>query len=97
MRGQIEAGVNGTKCASRGLAGHHDRDIALRGTLGNGADVDRSGAKCFEHRRCDTRIAGHAIAHHRENRQVGIHFDRLDLAARQLAVEGRAHHAHGTL
>ncbi len=71
----------------------HHRDIALRGTLGDGAHVDSCFAQRRKHLGGDPGRAGHAVADDSENGEAAIDLDALDLPLAQLAVERTAHHA----
>src|ERR1700748_892591 len=66
---------------------HHDRDVPLRGALSYCAHVDVRGAEGVEHLARDTGRTGHPITDYREDGQVRIDVDVLDLPFLQLALE----------
>ena len=88
VRRQVEPGVHRAQRAGGVAPLDHGGDVALGGALGDRAHVDAGGAERSEHLGRDARGAGHAIAHHREDRQVRVDVDALDLAVLELALEG---------
>ena len=91
VRRQVQPGVHRAQRAHGTAAVDHRGDVALGCALGDGAHVDPRHAERGEQLRRHARRAGHAVADHREDRQVGIDVDALDLAAFELALEGAAH------
>ena len=91
VRRQVEGRVHGAQRA-RGLPGvDHDRDVALGGALGDGADVDRGIGERREELAGNARRAGHAVADHGEDGAAAGHRHALDLPFAQLGLEGPAH------
>ena len=95
VRREIEARVHRAQRPRRGLARDDHRDVALGGALRDGANVDRGAAEGAEHLAGDAGNAGHAVTDHREDREVRVELDRLDLALLELARERRADHRRG--
>ena len=83
--------MDGPECARRLRRVDHDRDVALRRALCDGADVDAGCPERVEQLRRDARCARHAVADHGENAAVAGHVDALDLPLAQLTVEDLSH------
>ncbi len=75
----------------------HDGDIALRGALRDRTHVHARRAQSIEHLSGNARRAGHAVADHRENGEIAIHFDTLNLACLQFALERVPNHGSRAL
>ena len=80
VRRKIETGMHGTQGTRRIAAIDDHRDVALAGTLRNGADVHRGVTQGAEHLRSHTVRAGHAIAHHGKDGAAERDFDTLNLS-----------------
>ena len=94
---EIEARVHRTQCPRGRLGRHDDGDVALRSALRDGTDVHRRGTERTEHLGRDPGQARHPVADDREDREVDIDLDRMDLTVGELAREGRTDHGNGTL
>src|SRR5665213_2371279 len=61
-----------------------DRDGQLAGPLGDRDDVDVVPRNRSKEPAGETRRAAHALAHYRDQADVGVHFDGLEVAVDQL-------------
>ena len=86
-----------TQRARGAAAVHHRGDVALGGALGDGAHAHPGGAECAEHLGGDAGRARHAVADHREDRQIGVDVHALDLSLDQLTLEGPPRDVRGAL
>ena len=98
---EIERGVRGAQRPLRVAPVDDDRDVALRRTLRDRANVHAGLAQRAEELRRDSGLPGHPVADDRENAAVGRHVHRLNLPVMAFGEErvldrgaARARQAH---
>ena len=95
VRRKIEPGMHCTQRARRFLLIDDHGNVALGRALRDRMHVDARRAERVEHLARHAGQARHAIADHRQDRQIAIDRDALDLAFLDLAIERGGDHARG--
>ena len=80
--------VNGADRAFQAFAAHDDGDRQFARTLRDGDDVDVMPRNCRENPSRQAGSAAHSLAHYRDQSDVGIHLNGLDVAVRQFQRKG---------
>ncbi|SBV36226.1 hypothetical protein STPYR_11156 [uncultured Stenotrophomonas sp.] len=97
LRRQPEPGMRGAQRLGRVLAIDDHRDVALRGTLRDGENVDLRPPQCLEQARRHARLSGHAVAHRRQHADARAELHALHLPGGQLVRERLCHRIACTL